>query len=341
MLARQAVFLTPPGSSHSRRLLSRQHFACASPLAATLVHLPASVANKRLTVQLNPLDATLTKNRGVGAVIPATTSVSVNSALSAASTLVPIPSFDSQLSTFSSRPSHQSPVTSHQSPIVVSFHPVNILLNEVECRVLGSLIEKEITTPEYYPLSLNALVNACNQKSNRDPVMNLDEPAVRQALHSLDGQSLVRYVSASDSRVTKYEHRLQEAFNFYRHEIAILCVLLLRGPQTPGELRTRAERMHPFDDLSAVQSSLQHLMKREPPLAKLLARQQGTKEARYAHFLSGDVEVLEAKSQAEATPDGVGVDGERITNLEQKVATLQKEIADLKQQFALFRKQSD
>ena len=218
---------------------------------------------------------------------------------------------------------------------------MNIFLNEVECRVLGSLVEKEITTPGYYPLSLNALVNACNQKSNRDPAMNLDEASVRRALHSLDEQSLIRSVSATDSRVTKYEHRLQEAYNFYRHEIAILCVLLLRGPQTPGELRTRAERMHPFDDLSAVQSSLQHLMKREPPLAKLLARQQGTKEARYAHFLSGDVEVLEAKSQAEATPDGVGVDGERITNLEQKVATLQKEIADLKQQFALFRKQFD
>jgi len=236
---------------------------------------------------------------------------------------------------------HQTQVTNHQSPTVVSFHPVNIFLNEVECRVLGSLVEKEITTPGYYPLSLNALVNACNQKSNRDPAMNLDEASVRRALHSLDEQSLIRSVSATDSRVTKYEHRLQEAYNFYRHEIAILCVLLLRGPQTPGELRTRAERMHPFDDLSAVQSSLQHLMKREPPLAKLLARQQGTKEARYAHFLSGDVEVLEAKSQAEATPDGVGVDGERITNLEQKVATLQKEIADLKQQFALFRKQFD
>src|SRR5882762_4900283 len=151
--------------------------------------------------------------------------------------------------------------SSHKSPVIKRciIPPVNILLNEVECRVLGSLIEKEITTPEYYPLSLNALVNACNQKSNRDPVMNLDEAAVRRALHSLDGQSLVRYVSAADSRVTKYEHRLQEAFNFYRHEVAILCVLLLRGPQTPGELRTRAERMHPFDDLGAVQSSLQHL----------------------------------------------------------------------------------
>src|SRR5580704_14317987 len=136
---------------------------------------------------------------------------------------------------------------------------MDIKLTENEVRVLGALIEKDITTPEYYPLSLNALLNACNQKSNREPVMNLEEAAVRNALHSLDGQSLVRSVSASDSRVTKYEHRLQEAFNFYRHEIAILCVLLLRGPQTPGELRTRAERMHPFEDLSAVQFSLQHL----------------------------------------------------------------------------------
>jgi uncharacterized protein YceH (UPF0502 family) len=223
---------------------------------------------------------------------------------------------------------------------------VNILLNEVECRVLGSLIEKEITTPEYYPLSLNALVNACNQKSNRDPVMNLDEANVRQALHSLDGQSLVRSVSASDSRVTKYEHRFQEAFNFYRHEIAILCVLLLRGPQTPGELRTRTDRMHSFDDLSAVQSSLQHLMKREPPLVKVLPRQPGTKEARYAHLLSGDVEALDAKPSAEPQPAHAPAEREGIAHLEKDVAALrqevagfQAEIADLKQQFANFRKQ--
>ena len=165
---------------------------------------------------------------------------------------------------------------------------MNIVLNEVECRVLGSLIEKEAATPEYYPLSLNALINACNQKSNRDPVMNLDEAAVREVLHSLEGQSLVRSVSPADSRVTKYEHRLQEVFNFYRHEIAILCLLLLRGPQTPGELRSRAERMHNFDDLSAVQSSLQHLMSREPPLVRALPRQPGTKETRYVHLLSGE-----------------------------------------------------
>jgi uncharacterized protein YceH (UPF0502 family) len=235
--------------------------------------------------------------------------------------------------------SYQSQVTNHKSLTIVSFHAVNILLNEIECRILGSLVEKEITTPEYYPLSLNALINACNQKSNREPAMNLDEAAARQALHSLDGQSLVRSISAADSRVTKYEHRLQEAFNFYRHEIAILCVLLLRGPQTPGELRTRAERMHPFDDLSAVHSSLQHLMKREPPLVKILPRQPGTKEARYAHLLSGDVEVFEAKPHAEATANSLGVDGERIAILEEKIAGLQKEIAELRQQFAMFRKQ--
>src|SRR5467141_3616467 len=231
------------------------------------------------------------------------------------------------------RLSTYSPVTSHKSPVIKRciIPPVNILLNEVECRVLGSLIEKEITTPEYYPLSLNALVNACNQKSNRDPVMNLDEAAVRRALHSLDGQSLVRYVSAADSRVTKYEHRLQETFNFYRHEVAILCVLLLRGPETPVELRTRAERMHPFDDLSAVQSSLQHLMKREPPLAKVLPRQPGTKESRYAHLLSGEVEVFESKPVAETSAATISADGERIAHLEEEIALLHKEIADLRQ----------
>src|SRR5579884_3396467 len=123
------------------------------------------------------------------------------------------------------------------------------LLSPVEARVLGALIEKEITTPDYYPLSLNALVNACNQKSNRDPVMELDEDIVRNALHSLQSQRLAGPASGADSRVTKYEHRLQEVYNFTRAEIAVLCVLLLRGPQTPGELRGRTERMHRFEDL--------------------------------------------------------------------------------------------
>ena len=216
---------------------------------------------------------------------------------------------------------------------------MSFVLNEVECRVLGSLVEKEVTTPENYPLSLNALVNACSQKSNRDPVMNLDEAAVREALHSLEGQSLVRSVSPADSRVTKYEHRLQEAFNFYRHETAILCLLLLRGPQTPGELRSRSERMHSFDDLAAVQSSLQHLIKREPPLVKPLPRQPGTKETRYAHLLSGDVVQAEPEPKVHAAPEEHSLYGDRVRKLEDEIAVLKNEIAELKEQFALFRKQ--
>ena len=223
---------------------------------------------------------------------------------------------------------------------------MNIQLTEVECRVLGALVEKEITTPEYYPLSLNALINACNQKSNREPVMSLDESAVRQALHSLDGQSLVRSVSASDSRVTKYEHRLQEAFNFYRHEIAILCVLLLRGPQTPGELRGRTERMHRFEDLTEVQSTLQHLMQRDPPLARVLPRQPGTKESRYKDLLAGDADddsSVEAASvtraPSPASSQSHSPDADRITLLENLVSDLRKEVADLKQELATFRRQ--
>jgi len=216
---------------------------------------------------------------------------------------------------------------------------VKILLNEAEVRVLGALVEKAITTPDYYPLSLNALMNACNQKSNRHPVMNVDEEAVREALASLNEKGLAGAASGADSRVTKYEHRLQEAFNFSRPEIAVLGVLLLRGPQTPGELRGRAERLHRFDDLDAVHSALQHLMKREPPLAKVLPRQPGTKEARYAHLLSGDVEAWQTEPAPEAAASFDSPDSERIARLEDEVAALQKDIANLKQQIADFRKQ--
>src|SRR6201993_3979979 len=132
---------------------------------------------------------------------------------------------------------------------------MDLQLTETEVRVLGALVEKESTTPEYYPLSLNALVNACNQKSNREPVMTLDEEVVRQALRSMSEQALVRS-AGGDSRVPKYEHRLNELYNFHRHEIAVLCVLMLRGPQTPGELRTRAERMYAFEDLDAIHAAL-------------------------------------------------------------------------------------
>jgi uncharacterized protein len=212
-------------------------------------------------------------------------------------------------------------------------------LTETEVRVLGSLIEKDITTPEYYPLSLNALVNACNQKSNRDPVMQLDEDAVRHALDGLQEQRMAGPARGADSRVTKYEQRLQEVFNFTRAEIAVLCVLLLRGPQTPGELRGRAERMHRFEALEDVQAALQKLMQREPPLGKVLPRQPGTKESRYAHLFAGDVVEVEALAQPGAAVERNPVDAERISRLQEEVAELRREVAEVKDQLERFRKQ--
>jgi hypothetical protein len=214
---------------------------------------------------------------------------------------------------------------------------VNIVLNPAEARVLGALVEKDITTPDYYPLSLNALINACNQKNNREPVTNFDEETVRLALRNLSDKRLAGPAGGADGRVTKYEHRLQEVFNFTRPETAILCVLLLRGPQTPGELRGRTERMHRFEDLDEVLSGLQQLMRREPPLAKALGRRPGTKEIRYAHLLSGDVEAWEPP--AETASSSGSADAERLIQLEEKVAALQAEVAELKQQIAEFRKQ--
>lgn len=212
-------------------------------------------------------------------------------------------------------------------------------LTATEVRVLGSLIEKDITTPEYYPLSLNALLNACNQKSNREPVMQLDEDAVRDALEGLQQQRMAGPARGADSRVTKYEQRLQEVFNFTRPEIAVLCVLLLRGPQTPGELRGRAERLHRFEALEDVQSALQKLMQREPPLAKILPRQPGTKESRYAHLLAGDVAGLEESSPVGAPVGPNTADAERVVRLEEEVAELRREFSEIKDQLERFRKQ--
>jgi uncharacterized protein YceH (UPF0502 family) len=216
---------------------------------------------------------------------------------------------------------------------------MELRLTATEVRVLGSLIEKDITTPEYYPLSLNALVNACNQKSNRDPVMQLDEDAVRDAMEGLQQQRMAGPARGADSRVTKYEQRLQEVFNFTRPEIAVLCVLLLRGPQTPGELRGRAERLHRFEALEDVQSALQKLMQREPPLAKILPRQPGTKESRYAHLLAGNVVVVEESSQVGALAGPNTADAERIARLEEEVAALRREFSEIKDQLERFRKQ--
>ena len=208
------------------------------------------------------------------------------------------------------------------------------LLSDVEVRVLGALVEKDITTPDYYPLSLNALVNACNQKNNREPVMALNEDAVRAALESLQGQRLAGPASGADSRVTKYEHRLQEVFNFDRRETAILCVLMLRGGQTPGELRGRTERMYRFEELEDVVATLEKLSQREPALAAVLPRQPGTKESRYVHLLAGKPEGAAAVVSA---PMSEGSD--RVERLEAEVAELRKEVGEIREQLAGLRKQ--
>ena len=206
-----------------------------------------------------------------------------------------------------------------------------IVLTASQARVLGALIEKENTTPEYYPLSLNALVNACNQRSNREPVMNLDEEEVRLALRVLEELQLAGRARAADGRVTKYEHWLGEAFNFSRAETALICVLLLRGPQTPGELRGRTERIHRFDEISEVLAGIQKLMERDPPLAAILPRQPGTKESRYAHLLSGPVESIAFALAEPASISDSSANNERIAQLESTVSELRQEVADLRQ----------
>jgi uncharacterized protein YceH (UPF0502 family) len=218
---------------------------------------------------------------------------------------------------------------------------MSLLLTEVETRVLGALIEKDITTPDYYPLSLNALVNACNQKNNRDPVMTLDDNTVSDALASLQEKRLAGPASGADSRVTKYEHRLQEVYNFDRREIAIVCVLLLRGPQTPGELRSRTDRMYGFEALEEVVSTLDRLSQREPGLAAVLPRQPGTKESRYMHLFCGGAPVATdvVRSPSTALSSTNPSTADRVAHLESEVVELRTEISEMKQQLAAFRKQ--
>ena len=214
---------------------------------------------------------------------------------------------------------------------------MDLLLSDQEVRVLGALIEKEITTPDYYPLSLNALANACNQKSNRHPVMAMDEAAVRDALAALERKWLAAPTSTAESRVPKFGHRFQEVFNFDRRQTALLCELMLRGPQTLGELRTHAERMYRFDDLETLEAVLLKLSEREPPLVKKLPRLPGTKEPRYAHLFSGDnPEWAVVAEPASASPPPAD---DRIVLLEAEVADLKQQLTDLQQQFAQFKKQ--
>jgi uncharacterized protein YceH (UPF0502 family) len=205
-----------------------------------------------------------------------------------------------------------------------------MVLDAAQARVLGALVEKESTTPDYYPLSLNALLNACNQRSNREPVTDLSEDEVRDALNGLQEKRLAGPARGADNRVTKYEHWLGEAFNFSRAETALLCVLLLRGPQTPGELRGRTERMHRFEEIGDVLGGLQKLMEREPPLVAVLPRQPGTKESRYVHLLSGEMTALPGISGERAAAPASAVDDDRLAQLESDVAELRKEVAALR-----------
>jgi len=211
-------------------------------------------------------------------------------------------------------------------------------LEPVEVRVIGALIEKELSTPDHYPLSLNALTAACNQSSNRDPVMALEEGAVSQAIDTLRRQGLVRSIQAIGSRVPKYQHLLAEAGELTRAELAVLSVLTLRGPQTQAEVRTRAARLMPGDDSTGVDAALEGLMTREPqPVVTRLARRPGQKEPRYAHLLAGDV--TEAIDVAPLQPQSTATAAERITALEELVQELRNEVADLRSQLAAFRKQ--
>ncbi len=215
---------------------------------------------------------------------------------------------------------------------------MDIILTPVEARVLGSLIEKEITTPDYYPLSLNALISACNQKSNRNPVMDLDGEVIMRANDRLRNKKLVVQTYTEGSRVLKYAQNIGSMFNFSPRELGTLCVLLLRGPQTVGEIRSRTARLAKFNSLAEVGQTLQQLMDREDgPFVVKLARQVGRKENRYAHLFCGEVRVDEERRTPplEATTLEASARNERIKKLEQKVADLRTELDEFKQQFAV------
>ncbi len=209
---------------------------------------------------------------------------------------------------------------------------MDISLNDVEVRVLGSLIEKELATPEYYPLSLNALTNACNQKTNRNPVVAYDESTVERALNGLREKGLSRLIYASGSRVPKYGHSLLDRFDLSREETAVLCELMLRGPRTPGEIRARGGRMTALGEIGRVEEILAGLAETEEPLVARLPKEAGRKENRYAHLFSGRPEITEKKTEGVAPEKSEGLAG-----LEQEVAELRREIEDLKKAFGEFR----
>ena len=214
-------------------------------------------------------------------------------------------------------------------------------LTEIEARVVGSLVEKQLTTPEYYPLTLNALTAACNQKSNRDPVMSLGETEIMGAIDTLRDRNLVYLFYGSGSRSVKYKHMLASVYELDEAGVAIVAVLLLRGPQTLGELRERTGRLHEFGGLNEVQESLDGLIRRDEPIVVKLERQPGQKEARYAHLLSGEVTQDAITTSTARAVAGGGGSNERMEKLESEVETLRNELAEFRATFDEFRKQFD
>jgi len=219
---------------------------------------------------------------------------------------------------------------------------MDVKLNDIEARVLGVLVEKELSTPEYYPLSLNALTNACNQKNNRLPVMSLEESDVVRALDGLNSQGLAEKIYKAGSRVAKYQHLMDSKLSLRRREMAVVAELLMRGPQTPGELRNRSERMYQFKSLEEVDETIHSLTNERPePLVVLLPRMAGQKEQRYAHLLSGEPEITEETAAApmEAATLKVRAENERIAALEEEVKRLREELESLRQEFETFKSQ--
>lgn len=210
---------------------------------------------------------------------------------------------------------------------------MDALLNDVEVRVLGALIEKQIATPDYYPLTLNSLLAACNQRSNRDPVVNYSDQTVLDAIETLRPKHLVYIYYASESRVPKYKHRMGDHFGLDARESAIMCVLMLRGPQTMGEIRTRATRLYSFADLNEVKEVLDKLISREDePLVAVLASQPGQKEVRYAHLLEGKPVILESRSSGPSL-------AEKVAELESIVSELREQVGEIRSSFDAFRKE--
>ena len=220
---------------------------------------------------------------------------------------------------------------------------MDAILNETEVRVIGSLIEKQVTTPEYYPLTLKALTSACNQTSNREPVVSYDEKQVAHALESLREKNMAYVFYGSDSRVPKYKQMMSDIFHLTPSERGVMCVLMLRGAQTLGEIRGRTNRLYEFADLAEVEATLEALIARDdPPLVARLPRAGGQKEARYAHLLSGEVivpEQLPGPPRTEPVMREVRAENERVSRLEAEVETLRREVAELRQQLEDFRKQ--